>query len=143
MVVAQYSYNDYEGEYANRPFQFQRGSWSFFTYHSLKIGKKTNISLNGIYRLKGQQQFYELSDFGSLNVNVSHKFLDKKLIMSLNFSDVFYSLQNKFVLNQGGVNNIGLRVTDSRRVGVNLRYIFGIRKKEKGENMFDTPETEK
>ena len=143
VVVAQYSYNDYEGEYANRPFQFQRGSWSFFTYHSLKIGKKTNISLNGIYRLKGQQQFYELSDFGSLNVNVSHKFLDKKLIMSLNFSDVFYSLQNKFVLNQGGVNNIGLRVTDSRRVGVNLRYIFGIRKKEKGENMFDTPETEK
>ena len=142
-MVAQYSYNDYEGIYANKPLQFQRGSWSFFTYHSLKIGKKTNVSLNGIYRLKGQQQFYELSDFGSLNAHVSHQFLDKKLIASLNFSDVFYSLQNKFVLNQGGVNNIGLRATDSRRVGLNLRYIFGIRKKEKGENMFDTPETEK
>ena len=140
IVGAQYNQNDYQGIYANNPLQFKRGSWSIFTYHNLKIAKKTSISVNGFMRLKGQLQFYELNDFGFMNVNVNHQFLDKKLIASLNFSDVFFTNQYTFALNQGGVNNIGSRVNDSRRVGLNIRYIFGIRKKEKTENMFNVPE---
>lgn len=140
VIGAQYNHNDYQGIYANSPLQFKRGSWSIFTYHSFKIDKKTNISMNGFMRLNGQLQFYELNDFGSLNFNINRQFLDRKLIVSLNFNDVFYSNQYKFVLNQGGVNNTGSRANDSRRAGLNVRYIFGLRKKEKGENMFDTPE---
>ena len=140
VVGTQYNHNDYQGVYANSPLQFKRGSWSIFTYHSLKIDKLTNLSLNGFMRLHGQLQFYELNDFGMLNLNLNHQFLDKKLIVALNFNDVFYTNQYKFVLNQGGINNIGSRANDSRRVGLNVRYIFGLRKKEKGENMFDMPE---
>ena len=140
VVVAQYSHNDYQGTYNNKPLQFQRGGWTFFTYHTLKLGKKTNLSLRGFYSLKGQYQFAELDNFGSLNVYINHQFLDKKLVVSLNFQDVFYTNQQKFILNQGGISTIGSRVQDSRRVGMNVRYIFGIRKKEKGENMFNVPE---
>ena len=140
VVGAQYNHNDYQGEYANRPLQFKRGSWRFFTYHSLKIGKKTNISMNGFMLLKGQTQFYELGNFGALNVNLSHQFLDKKLIASLNFSDIFFTNQVKLSLNQGGIQASGLRVNDTQRVGLNVRYMFGIRKKERGDNMFEMQE---
>ncbi len=140
VVGAQYNHNDYQGIYANKPLQFQRGSWSLFTYHTLKMGKNTNISLNGFLRLKGQMQFYELNDFGMLNLTIKQQFLDKKLIASLSLNDVFFTNQYKFVLNQGGVNNYGSRVNDTRRLGLNLRYSFGIRKKERGENMFEQPE---
>jgi iron complex outermembrane recepter protein len=140
VVGAQYNHNDYDGILNNKPLAFQRGSWSFFTYHTLKIGKKTNISLNGFMRVKGQLQFYELNNFGAINLNASHQFLDRKLTVALNFNDVFLTNQYKFTLNQGGINAIGSRINDTRRVGVNVRYQFGIRKKEKREGMFDVPE---
>jgi iron complex outermembrane recepter protein len=137
VVVAQYNHNDYQGSYANSPLQFQRGSWRFFSYHSLKLGKKTNLSASGFYLLKGQLQFYEIGNFGVLNLNASHQFLDKKLVVSLNLSDVFFSNQYKLALNQGGIATQALRVQDSRRLGLNARYVFGIRKKEKREGIFD------
>jgi iron complex outermembrane recepter protein len=140
VVGAQYNHTDYEGIYANKPLAFNRASWSFFTYHSLKIGKKTNISLNGFMRLNGQLQFYELNNFGTLNLNASHQFLDKKLVVALNVTDVFLTNQYKLTINQGGINAVGLRLNDTRRVGLNVRYVFGIRKKEKKENMFELPD---
>ncbi len=140
VVGAQYNHNDYQGIYANSPLEFKRGSWSFFTYHSLKINKKTNISLNGFMRVNGQLQFYELNNFGALNLNISHQFLDKKLVVALNFTDIFLTNQYNLTLNQGGIQAIGSRINDTRRVGLNVRYIFGIRKKDKKENMFDLPE---
>jgi hypothetical protein len=56
--------------------------------------------------------------------------LKKKVTVSLSVQDIFYTNQNEFVLNQGSVNATGNRVADTRRFGLNLRYNFGIRKKE-------------
>jgi iron complex outermembrane recepter protein len=137
VVGAQYSYNDYQDVFANNSVGFQRGSWTFFTYQSLKIDKKTNLTMNGFYRLKGQMQFTELENFGSLNFNLNRQFLDKKLLISLNLSDAFFTNNYQFTLNQGGINSKGARFFDSRRFGINARYNFGLRKKEKGENMFN------
>ena len=141
VVGAQYNHNNYQGIYANSPLEFKRGSWSFFTYHTLKIGKKTNISMNGFMRVNGQLQFYELNNFSSLNINASHQFWDKKLIVALNFTDVFFTNQYQFTLNQGNIHAIGSRINDTRRVGLNVRYAFGIRKKEKKEGLFDIPDS--
>lgn len=140
VLGTQYNRNEYDGIYEGKPLSFTRGSWTFFTYHSLKLGKYTQFSMNGFMRLAGQMQFYELSDFGSLNLNINHQFLDRKLIVSLNFNDVFFTNQYRYTLNQGNIHAVGSRVNDSRRVGLNMRYLFGIRKKEKPENMFNMPE---
>jgi iron complex outermembrane recepter protein len=137
VVGTQYNLNEYEGTYDEKPLTFKRESWSVFTYHSLKLGKKTNLTMNGFMRLKGQLQFYELNDFGALNFSLNRQFLDRKLLVSLNFNDVFFTNQYRFTLNQGSISTTGARVNDSRRFGLNVRYNFGIRKRERGENMFD------
>jgi iron complex outermembrane recepter protein len=93
--------------------------------------------MNGFMRLKGQLQFYELNDFGALNFSLNRQFMDRKLLVSLNFNDAFFTNQYRFTLNQGSISTTGSRVNDSRRFGLNVRYNFGIRKKEKGESMFD------
>jgi hypothetical protein len=126
----QYNYNSYEGFYENKPLTFQRGSWRLFTYHNLRLAANTQVSLNGFLFLNGQLQFYELSNFGQLNMHISQQFLQKKLTVSLNAQDIFYTNQNEFVLLQGNVNASGIRRADTRRFGLNLRYNFGIRKKE-------------
>jgi hypothetical protein len=129
----QYNHNFYQGSYENKPLQFKRGSWRIFTYHSLRLSSNTNLSLNGFVFIKGQIQFYELSTFGQLNMNMSQQFIKKKLTISAGVQDIFYTNNNEFVLTQGSINASGMRKNDSKRFGLNLRYNFGIRKKEENK----------
>ena len=133
VLGVQYNHNHYQGSYENKPLEFKRGSWRIFTYHNLRLSPNTNLSLNGFMFLKGQIQFYELSTFGQLNMHLSQQFLQKKLTVSVSAQDIFYTNKNEFVLTQGGINATGERKSDSKRFGLNLRYNFGIRKKEENK----------
>ncbi len=137
VLGAQYNHNFYQGLYENKPLAFKKGTWTFFTYQTFKIDKRSVITLNGFYRLKGQQQFYELTTFGALNTSINRKFLKEKLVITLSLSDVFATNKNNFSIQQGSINATGFRQSDTRRVGINLRYNFGIRKKEENKNIFN------
>jgi iron complex outermembrane recepter protein len=123
------------------PLSFKKGSWSVFTYQTLKISGTSQITLNGFARFKGQQQFYELSPFGALNLSINQQFLKKKLIITLSGNDLFFTNNNNFTISQGSVSATGFRKSDTRRFGINARYNFGIRKKEeKGFLNIESPE---
>lgn len=136
VVWAQYNHNFYDGLYDNQPLLFKRGSWTLFTYHSLKITKLTQLYVNGFVRFNGQQQFYELETFGELRASLSQQFFKKKLNVSISASDILSTNYNRFYLNQGSVLASGVRRNDTHRFGINLRYNFGIRKKEEN-NLFN------
>lgn len=133
---SQYNLNKYNGLYEGKPLTFTRGSWSFFTYQQLKFGDNASFSLHGFYRLKGQSQFYELSDFGSLNLSYNHRFFGKKLNISVSVRDVFYTNRNKFFLDQGSILAYGERNYDSRRFGLNIRYSFGLKRHDENQDPF-------
>lgn len=130
VLGVQYNHNFYNGFYEKLPLSYKRGTWTFFTYQTLKLGKRSQLTLNGFLRLKGQQQFYELTSFGALNTSVNRKFLKDKLIVTLSMNDIFATNKNNFTIKQGSINASGYRQSDTRRFGINLRYNFGIRKKE-------------
>jgi iron complex outermembrane recepter protein len=134
----QYNHNFYQGLYENKNLAFKKGTWTFFTYQTFKIDKRSVFTLHGFMRLKGQQQFYELTSFGALNTSINRKFFKEKLVVTLSLSDMFATNKNNFSIKQGTVNAGGFRQSDTRRVGINLRYNFGIRKKEDNNNMFNT-----
>ena len=137
VLGAQYNHNFYNGLYEGQPLSFKKGTWTFFTYHQLKLGKLSQITLNGFIRLKGLQQFYELSPFGALNTSINRQFLKRKLTITLSANDIFYTNQNDFTINQGSVDASGNRKADTRRFGINIRYNFGIRKKEDNIDIFN------
>ena len=141
VVGAQFNYNDYTGVYENKPLNFQRGSWSFFTFHSFRIDKRSTATLNGFVRTRGQLQFYELSNFGMLNMSLNRKFMTDKLMITLTANDLLFTNYYRFTIQQGTVTASGLRRNDTRRFGVTLRYNFGIRKKEERVNMFNVEPT--
>ena len=143
VVVVQYNHNFYQGFYEKViPLSYKKGTWTFFTYHLLKLGKRSQITLNGFWRLKGQQQFYELTSFGALNTSINRKFLKEKLIVTLSMNDIFATNKNNFTIQQGSIDASGYRQSDTRRFGINFRYNFGIRKKEENNNIpdVDAPE---
>ena len=126
----QYNHNFYQGLYEGKPLSFKKGSWSIFSYQTYKITPNTQLSLNGFARFNGQLQFYELSTFGSLNFSINQQLMKKKVIITMNVTDIFLTNNNQFTINQGSVNASGFRKGDTRRFGFNVRYNFGLRKKE-------------
>jgi hypothetical protein len=140
VLGAQYNRNDYNGLYEGKPISFNKGTWTFFTFQSLKLDGLSTMTLNGFWRLSGQQQFYELSDFGSLNTSVNRQFFKKKLIVTASYNDFLFSNKNNFILKQGTQNAVGYRETDSRRWGISLRYNFGFKPKENKMDMLDVGE---
>jgi iron complex outermembrane receptor protein len=140
---AQYNHNFYEGIIeGNKPLSFRRGSWSVFTYQTFRITPLTQFALNGFVRFKGQQQFYELGTFGMLNLSITQQLLQKKLSVTLSANDVFFTNNNTFQLTQGSINATGYRESDTRRIGLNIRYTFGIRKREE-KDLFSAESPEK
>lgn len=137
VVGTQFNRNKYEGLYQNKPLTFDKSSWTFFTFHQLKINKNSTATMNGFLRLKGQLQFYELSNFGSLNFTLNRSFLDRKLLVTLSANDVFFTNNNQFNINQGTISANGFRKSDTRRIGLNVRYNFGIKRKESQNNMMN------
>jgi iron complex outermembrane recepter protein len=142
VLGGQYNHNIYNGLYENQPLRFKRGTWTFFTYHSLKLGLLSQATLYGFIRLKGQQQFYELSTFGAINLSINRQFMDKKLIITLSANDILATNRNDFIINQGSVHAIGFRSADTRRYGINIRYNFGIRKRDESQDMFNIGESQ-
>ncbi len=137
VIGTQYNKNDYTGYYEGKPIVFNKGTWAIFTFQSFKLDGLSTITLNGFWRINGQQQFYELSDFGSLNTSINRQFLKKKLIITASYNDFLFTNNNRFVLHQGTQNAVGYRETDSRRWGVSLRYNFGFKPKENKMDMLE------
>lgn len=137
----QYNQNFYKGFYESKPLSFRKASWTVFIYQSLKLTPTTQFILNGFARFKGQLQFYELGPFGALNTSITQQLLKKKLAVSASVNDIFLTNRNDFTIRQGSIDANGFRKGDTRRFGLNLRYTFGLRKKEPTDmfNM-DSPE---
>ncbi len=123
---------------------FKRGSWRFFTFHSFTILPNTKITANGFMMTNGQWNFYEMKNFGQLNLGITQTFFDKKLSITLNARDILKTMVTEFEFNQGTIRSIGDRYTDNRRVGFNIRYNFGIPKKDEKRNIpgFEEQETQ-
>lgn len=138
VVGAQYNHNVYNGLYEQKPIVFDKATWTFFTFQSLKLGKLSTFTINGFWRSNGQQQFYELDNFGQLNSSLNRQFLNKKLTVTVSLNDIFFTNKNTFTLRQGSIYAVGLRESDSRRWGINIRYNFGVKPKEQKLDMLDT-----
>lgn len=141
-VGAQYNYDVYNGTYQNQPLHYNRGSWRFFTFHQLKLAKETKLTLSGFMMTNGIWNFYELKTFGQINIGLSQNFLNRKLTITINMRDVLRTNVNKFIFNLGGIYSYGDRYTDNQRIGISLRYNFGIKTKEERKAMLKINEEE-
>ena len=137
VVGAQLNHNVYNGIYEQKPIVFDKATWTFFTFQSLKLDKLSTFTINGFWRTNGQQQFYELDNFGQLNSSLNRLFLNKKLTVTLSMNDIFFTNKNTFTLRQGSIYAVGFRENDTRRFGINIRYNFGIKPKEQKLDMLD------
>ena len=127
-IGAQYNHITYNGIYQNQPLNYKRGSWLFFMFQEYKATKTLTFNMQGFMRTKAIQNFYELDNFGGLFLSVNKSILKKKANIILSVNDLLRTNQVSFKLNQGNVSAAGSRINDTRRVGITIRYNFGLSK---------------
>ena len=131
---------DYKLELA-KPFteylELSSNTWkSIREYHiSNAPFEVMSLKLRNLQNLLAKQN---VGSFGQLSASVNRQFLNRKLIATINITDMFFTNNNIFALNQGTVKANGYRQSDTRRVGLNVRYNFGMRKKEQQANMMNS-----
>ncbi|HMC98905.1 MAG TPA: outer membrane beta-barrel family protein, partial [Ferruginibacter sp.] len=135
----QHNYVQYNGLYEGLPLSYNRGSWTFFMFQSLKVNQGLTITAHGFFRTRGLQNFYELENFGGVTLNFNKTVLKKKANLILTGNDIFYTNKYYFKLNQGNVSAAGHRINDTRRIGLTFRYNFGIKPKEEKKPAFEQP----
>ncbi len=135
----QHNLSNYTGFYQGQPLSYRRGSWTFFMFQNYKPSPTFNISVNGFMRLKGLQNFYELKTFGQLNISLNKAILKKKMNIILSGNDIFRTNQYEFNIQQAGINAVGKRFNDTRKIGLTLRYNFGIKPREEKTESFEAP----
>ena len=136
---AQHNFSNYKGLYQGQPLNYKRGTWTFFMYHNYKPTPTFNIAINGFMRLKGLQNFYELQTFGQLNISLNKAVFNKKMNLILSANDILRTNQYSFNLQQAGIVANGNRLNDTRRVGLTVRYNFGVKPKQENNNKFEAP----
>ncbi len=133
----QYNHIEYIGQNQGQPLNYSRGSWTFFTGHELKATPTLKFNVNGWMYVNGFRAFNELKTLGQLNISVTKTFLDKKFNVILSGNDILKTNKSVFHYQQAGVLVNGTRVQDSRKLGLTLRYNFGISHKEEKKELFE------
>ena len=136
---AQLNAMHYRGFYNGAPFRYNSASWNFFTYQNYKPTPNLILSLNGWMRVKGVVNFFELKTFGALNFSANQAILRKKMNVIISMNDIFRTNKNDFDINVPNFVATGVRYGDTRKVGITLRFNFGIKPKEDKKEGFDAP----
>jgi hypothetical protein len=136
-VSAEYTDRHFTGQYQDAPIDYKRSSWTLFSFHSYKPTKTLSLNAYGFWLIRGFDRFYELADFGAINASINKTFQDGKITVALTGNDLLRTNRQSFVVNQPGIYATGARYEDTRRVGITLRYNFGMAKPKEVQNPFD------
>ena len=131
---------NYKGQYDNVPFTFKRSSFTFFMFQNYKPLPTLNLSLNGFMRIRTVINFFELQPFGGLTFSANKSIVNKKMNIILTVNDIFKTNQNKFIINQPNFVADGYRYNDRRRLGIALKYNFGLKPKVEKKQGFEIPQ---
>jgi hypothetical protein len=134
-----YNYNEYRGIFQNESFNYNRGSFTFFTFHEYKFTKSFTFNLQAFLRSKALQSFYELNNFGGMFVSMNKSILKKKANIILSVNDVLQTNRVSFQFNRNNQMIDGKRINDTRRLGLTFRYNIGAKPKEEKKNGFEAP----
>ena len=130
---------NYKGQYDGVPFTFHQSSFTFFLFQNYKPTPTLNLSLNGFMRINTVINFFELKPFGALTFSGNKSILNKKMNVIVTVNDIFRTNQNSFTINQPNFVADGYRYNDRRKLGIALKYNFGLKPRVEKRQGFEIP----
>jgi hypothetical protein len=93
--------------------------------NSLTLPWGLSAELSGMY-ISGQKVgYFVIEPMGNVSAGIRKSLLDGKLVISLNASDLFYTMNERVTARYGNVNYRLVNDRDMRGVSFSVRYSFG------------------
>jgi len=131
---------NYKGQYDGVPFTFHKSSFTFFLFQNYKPTKTLTLSLNSFMRVNTVINFFELKPYGGISFSGNKSILNKKMNVILTVNDILRTNKNSFVINQPNFVADGYRFYDNRRIGIALKYNFGLKSRAEKRQGFEIPQ---
>ncbi len=130
---------NYKGQYDGVPFTFKKSSFLFFLFQNYRPSPTLTLSLNAFMRVNSVVNFFELKPYGGVTLSGNKSILNKKMNIILTANDIFRTITNRFVINQPNFVADGYRYADTRRIGIALKYNFGLKPRREKRQGFEVP----
>ena len=131
---------NYNGLYNGVPFKYHRASWNVFMFQNYKPTPTFTATLNGWMRINGVANFFEIKTFGTLNATVNKSILKKKFNVILSVNDMLRTNIQNFTIDVPMFAANGQQFSDTRKIGIALKYNFGLKPKPEKKQGFDIPQ---
>ncbi len=99
-------------------------AWNFRMFNNFKVTKKLSLSAFGFYRGKNRGVQFDLDPMYFVNVGARYSFADRKGTLSVNYNDIFNTMQFAFDGTRP-FSQVGAFNWESQTVFVGLSYRFG------------------
>ena len=118
------AYQDFTIEQQEKSLRNQQLFYYAQSTQNIQLPKDVRLELNAVYQGPAAHGLYKIAAHGRLDAGVKRSFLDEKLELALNVSDIFKSRKIIGSANYGGNINEFDQYYGSRSVRLNLRYHF-------------------
>ncbi len=118
-------YGLYRGNLANTNLNNGRPALNFNSNNNFTISKTWSAELNGMYRSREIYGFLDVNPLWSVSGGVQKQLWEKKAILKLNVSDIFYTQKVRATTELTDYRESFFQVRDSRVINFSFTYRFG------------------
>ncbi|HUS00261.1 MAG TPA: outer membrane beta-barrel protein, partial [Chitinophagaceae bacterium] len=123
---------------------YDRNKWNWIAYGQIAYKPTTTLSIETsfFYSTRFLNEFLIIEPLGNLNFAVAKTFLERKLRVAVNFSDVFHSNNTKARIDYQDIHLSYLEKNETRSLRLALSYSFGNQKLKAARNRPTGADTE-
>ena len=130
---------NYKGIFNGENFAYKRLTTTIFTLHTYKFTPTFNVSVNGWMSINRVFNFFEVEPLGTLNLTANKVLFNKKFNVVFTLNDMLKTNRVRFAVDVPKFVGNGFQYADVRRVGIALKYNFGLKPKAEKKQGFDIP----
>jgi hypothetical protein len=134
--------NHYKANYLNAIYDQKKWNWIAYGQIAFKPDPTVSIETSFFYSTRFLSEFLIIEPLGNLNFAVSKTFLERKLRVAVNVSDIFYNNNTKGIIDYQDIHLKYLQKNDTRSVRLAVSYSFGNQKLKAARNRTTGSETE-
>ena len=138
----QFIYNHYKADYLND--LYDRGKWNWLAYGQVSYKPTTTLSIETsfFYTTRFLNEFLIIDPLGNLNFAIAKTFLERKLRVALNYSDIFYTNNTSARIDYQDIHVAFVQKNETRSVRLAVSYSFGNQKLKAARNRTTGADTE-
>lgn len=130
----QFVYNHYKADYLNAVYDRNRWHWIAYGQVAFKPTATLSFETSFFYSTRFLAEFLTIEPLGNLNVAIAKTFLERKLRVALNFSDIFYTNNTRGRIDYQDIHLSYLEKDETRSVRLAVSYSFGNQKLKAARN---------